>query len=61
MTASSLTVPLQHISEPTGGEDSDDSDSGSDPVIGAMHPPDVLKGYTVIEVLTPEMEFEREG
>jgi len=49
------------MSEPTRGDDSDNSDAGSDPGIGAMNPPDVLKGYTVIEVLTPEMEFEREG
>jgi hypothetical protein len=53
---STLRPPLQ----PTSGDEEDDSTDGIEFVQKLFTSPSALKGYTVIEVLTPDMEFERE-
>lgn len=57
MPESSFSV---NVSDPI--EDEEEEDPGtSDATAKVINPPGGLKGYTVIEVLTPDMESEREN
>lgn len=54
MPESSFAV---NISDPIEDEEEEDPDAPAK----VINPPGGLKGYTVIEVLTPDMESEREN
>ena len=45
------------VSHPINDDDEEDPDTAIKPI----NPPSDLKDYTVIEVLTPDMEFEHEN